>query len=98
MTRIELAPEIDADFARILEHLEKYEAEHAVDRISEISAAIAVLKTSPLMGRPAPNNRRELIIGRGSHGYVARYRYVASVDTVFVLNIRAQRESGYATP
>jgi toxin ParE1/3/4 len=36
-----------------------------------------------------------LVIGRGTHGYVALYRYVAVIDTVFVLAIRSQREAGY---
>jgi toxin ParE1/3/4 len=35
------------------------------------------------------------VIGRASQGYVALYRFVASVDTVFVLAIRSQRELGY---
>jgi toxin ParE1/3/4 len=35
------------------------------------------------------------VIGRDSHGCIALYRFVASVDTVFVLAIRGQRESGY---
>ena len=38
---------------------------------------------------------RELVIGRGSRGYVALYRYVAQIDTVFLLAVRGQRESGY---
>jgi len=38
---------------------------------------------------------RELVIGRGAVGYMALYRYVAGIDTVFVLVIRAQREAGY---
>ena len=38
----------------------------------------------------------ELVIGRDSHGYVALYRYVAAIDTVFVLAIRSQREAGLA--
>ncbi|MBK5257691.1 MAG: type II toxin-antitoxin system RelE/ParE family toxin [Vicinamibacteria bacterium] len=37
---------------------------------------------------------RELIIGRGSWGYVALYRYVAESNVVFVLAIRSQREAG----
>lgn len=41
---------------------------------------------------------RELIIGRGSRGYVALYRYVPEIDTVFVLAIRSQREAGYKRP
>jgi hypothetical protein len=38
---------------------------------------------------------RELLIGRGSRGYVALYRFVAGIDTVFVLAIRSRREAGY---
>ena len=40
--------------------------------------------------------KRELVIGRGSRGYLALYRYVAEIDTVFVLALRSQRETGYA--
>ena len=32
------------------------------------------------------------MIGRRLHGYVALYRYVAEIDTVFVLVIRTRRE------
>jgi superfamily II DNA or RNA helicase len=35
------------------------------------------------------------IIGRATRGYVALYRYVAALDTVFVLAVRAQREDGF---
>jgi plasmid stabilization system protein ParE len=54
-----------------------------------------VLETNPLIGRPAESGKRELVIGRRSHGYVALYRYVAEIDTVFVLAVRAQREAGF---
>ncbi len=36
-----------------------------------------------------------IVIGHGSRGYIALYRFVASIDTIFVLAIRSQRESGY---
>ena len=64
-------------------------------RIHEIVEAIGVLETNPLIGRPAENGKRELVIGRRTAGYVALYRYVAEIDTVFVLAIRAQREPGF---
>lgn len=38
---------------------------------------------------------RELVIGHRSHGYLARYCYVAEIDTVFVLVVHSQREAGY---
>lgn len=96
MARIELAPEVGDDIDRILDHLAHYEVEGLSTRISEIMQAIAILEQNPLIGRPAENGKRELVIGRRSHGYVALYRYVATVDTVFVLALRSQKEAGYA--
>ena len=96
MSRIELAPEVADDFDRILDHLAQYEVENRTTRIDEIIQAINVLEHNPMIGRPAPGQMKELVIGRQSHGYVALYRYVAAIDTVFVLAIRSQREAGYA--
>lgn len=95
MSRIELAPELADDFERILEHLVLHEASDAPSRIREIIEAIGVLEHNPLIGRPAEMDKRELVIGRRARGYVALYRYVAEIDTVFVLAIRSQREAGY---
>lgn len=96
MSRIELAPEVGDDFERILDHLAQYQVENPVLRIREIISALNVLEQNPLIGRPVNNDKRELVIGQRSHGYVALYRYVAELDTVFVLAIRSQREAGYA--
>jgi len=96
MSRIELAPEVADDFARILDNLAKLQVENPLLRIREIIDALNVLEHNPMIGRPANNDKRELVIGRRSHGYVALYRYVAKVDTVFVLAVRSQREAGFA--
>lgn len=95
-TRIELAPEILDDFERILNHLAKHEADNPELRLGLIIDAINVLESNPLIGQPVQNDKRELIIGRRAKGYVALYRYVEPIDTVFVLAIRSQREAGYA--
>jgi len=63
--------------------------------IGEILEAIHILTHSPLIGRPVRDGHRELVIGRAARGYVALYRYVAAMDTVFVLAVRAQREDRY---
>jgi toxin ParE1/3/4 len=97
MARIELAPEIQEDFDRILDHLSKYAVEDARGRIREIVQAIDVLQHNPLIGKPASADMRELVIGRRAHGYLALYRYIEQIDTVFVLAIRSQREAGYGT-
>ena len=95
MARIELAPEIQDDFDRILDHLAEHEVEDAPGRIREIIQAIDVLQSNPLIGRSVGTDMRELVIGRRAHGYVALYRYVEQFDAVFVLAIRSQREAGY---
>ncbi len=96
MSRIELAPGIGGDFERILDHLLQHEVENAAPRIGDIIKAIDVLEHNPLIGRPVRGDLRELVIGRRTRGYVALYRYVAELDTVFVLAIRGQKEAGYS--
>ena len=96
MTRIELAPEIREDFDRILDHLAGHAVEDAPGRIREIIQAIDALHHNPIIGRPVSASTRELVIGRSARGYVALYRYIEQIDTVFVLAIRSQRKAGYA--
>lgn len=95
MTRIELAPEVADDFDRILDHLARYQVEHPALRIRKIIEAFNVLEYAPMIGRPSYNDKRELVIGHRSHGYVALYRYVIEVDTVFTLAVRSPQEAGY---
>jgi plasmid stabilization system protein ParE len=95
MARVELAPEVLDDFDRFLDHMARFEVAEAPARIGEIMQAIQILTHSPLIGRPVKSGKRELVIGHGSRGYVALYRFVAGIDTVFVLAIRSQREAGY---
>lgn len=95
MARVELAPDVLDDFERILDHLARFEVADAQARLAAIVEAVQILTHSPLIGRPVREGKRELVIGRGSRGYVALYRFVASIDTVFVLAIRGQREEGY---
>lgn len=64
-------------------------------RIGDILGAIQILTHSPLIERPVKDGKRELVIGRATRGYAALYRYVAVIDTVFVLAVRAQREDGF---
>jgi len=97
MSRIALAPEVGDDLDRILDHLLAHQEADAPSRIEDIMRAIDVLERNPLIGRPARAELRELVIGRRARGYVALYRYVAELDTVFVLAIRSQKEAGYTS-
>jgi toxin ParE1/3/4 len=93
VARVELGSEIGDDLDRILEHLVQHHAD-APSRTEDIIRAIDVLERNPLIGRPARADLRELVIGQRARGYVALYRYVAELDTVFVLAIRGQTETG----
>jgi plasmid stabilization system protein ParE len=62
-----------------------------------ISRHLAMLETTPAMGRPFDDQPelREMLIAFGDSGYVALYRYEPVVDTVYVLAFRHQKEAGY---
>jgi plasmid stabilization system protein ParE len=98
MARIELVEEVADDIERIVDHCAEHGVADAGPRLRAIVAALDVLAHSPLIGRPvrAGADLRELIIGPGARGYVALYRWVEPLDTVFVLALRSQREAGYA--
>lgn len=95
MTRIELVPEVLDDLDRFFDHMSRFDVDAAPERIAQILQAMQVLATSPLIGRPVKGGKRELVIGTTARGHVALYRYVADIDTVFMLAVRSQRESGY---
>lgn len=95
MARVELAPRVREDLARILEHLIKYKVADPEQRIRSIVQGVRVLRENPLIGRPVPGDVRELVMGRDSRGYLALYEYDSFADRVLVLAIRSQREAGY---
>jgi toxin ParE1/3/4 len=95
MSHIELSAQVFDDFDRFFDHLSTYEVDNIPARIGEITQALQILVHSPLIGRRTRDNKRELVIGQGSDGYVALYQFIPTLDIVFVLAIRSQRESGF---
>ena len=95
MSRVVLAAQVRADFDRIFDFLFEHAPEFAAVRIEAIVAAIDILETSPVIGRPVAFGQRELVIATGSSGYLALYRYDPVLDTAFVLAVRSQRELDY---
>ncbi len=95
MARIELAPRVFGDFDRFLAHMERFEVEDPLARIDEIIEALDILALNPLIGRRERGTKREWLIGNGSRGYIALYRFDASANTVLILAIRSQSEGGY---
>lgn len=95
MTRVAIEDDALADAERILEHLVANGVADAGERVAAVISALDLLEQHPLIGRPAPAGLHELVIGQGARGYLALYRYEALDDTVVVLALRAQRESGW---
>ncbi len=60
-----------------------------------IAKAVTILAMQSGIGRPITDGLRELVIHRGRSGYLVRYRYNREQQTVTVLRIRHQSESGY---
>ncbi len=98
MARIELAPEVFEDFERFLDHMAQFEVADAPERIREIIGAIQILAQHPLIGRQVRGGKRELVIGQEARGYVALYRFVTDLDTVFVLAIRSPYAAHTTSP
>jgi len=95
VARLNLAAGAEADLDRLYEFLaadDPVAADAVADLILE---GITILERHPLIGRPAEEGKRELVISRGRSGYVALYKYVPEEDVVLVLALRHQREAGY---
>lgn len=98
-TRIEFAPAVADAIDHIIDHLQQHDARDASARVQETIRAIDVLADNPRIGRPLDDSpgmhgKRELVIGRHAHGYLALYVHVEAIDTVFVLALRSQGEAG----
>ena len=86
---------------RALEDLERLAAfleqvsEDGGASLDDILRALDMVSAHPLVGRRVTATYRELVISRGSSGYLALYVFDAARGLVRVLRIRHQRESGY---
>ena len=92
---VRLAPRAQRDLDRIADHLIAHDVADVDARMAEILDALQLLVRHPLIGRPAAAGMRELVIGRGSRGYVALYELDEAHDEVVVAALHAQREAGF---
>ena len=95
MIRVEFAQAVSEDFASMAQHLIEHDARLAQERMQEIESGLRVLQHHPEIGRRLGSQHRELVLGRGSRGYVAKYRYLPEHELVLITALRAQKESGY---
>ena len=84
-----------ADLARLTDFLIEADSAAAIQAADFIIEAIDILTNHPLIGRRAEQAHRELVISRRQSGHVALYSYESADDTVLILAIRHQRETGY---
>ncbi len=82
-----------ADLERVSDFLRASHPVQADETAALIVEALALLRRHPLVGRRR-GRLRELVVSRGSSGYVAAYTFDPTRDVVKVLRIRHQREVG----
>lgn len=96
MARLALEESAQADLERLADFLRAAGDPAAVAETEAlIFDALSILERHPLIGRPAEEGLRELVISRGRSGYVALYRYREAEDPVVVLSLRHQKEAGF---
>ncbi len=95
MARLTYAPAAVLDLDRLREFIEQHDPRAAPAVAEAIVEAVFVLERHPLIGRPAEEGMRELVISHGRTGYVALYDWLEPIDTVVILALRHQREAGY---
>lgn len=95
MAQVVYSDESIGDLDRLAEFLMKASPESVLAAVEAIVDAIGVLDRHPMLGRRIHGEIRELVISRGSTGYLALYRFEPARDRVRILRVRHQREGGY---
>jgi addiction module RelE/StbE family toxin len=95
VTTVRYANRAISDLERLTDFLRETDPEASAETADLIVSAVEMLARHPLLGRLTASGYRELVVSRGSTGYLALYRYDADNDRVLVLAIRHQREAGY---
>ncbi len=95
MAKVVLSTRAVADLERLAAFLRDLDEDGARATPTLIVEALRALAHHPLLGRRVEAGFRELVISRGSSGYVALYAFEEDEDVVQVLALRHQREAGY---
>jgi plasmid stabilization system protein ParE len=95
MARVEITDRALADLERLFDFIATDDPRRARERLLSVRKAFELLADHPLLGRGAEDGRRELVLSRGRHGYIAKYRWLPADDVVLILAVRHQLEAGY---
>ncbi len=90
-----LTKEALEDYERLQDFLSATQDPLETDLPAFITTAINILEHQPGIGRPVEKGLRELIIDRGTSGYLAKYSIDRAALAVRVLRLRHQKEIGY---
>lgn len=95
MAKLEYSIDAIADIDRLINFLMSADLATALETYEIINDGLQLLKRHPKIGRMVANEKRELIISRGSTGYVAIYSFDNLLNVVIVLAVKHQRESDF---
>jgi toxin ParE1/3/4 len=95
MARVEVAARALQDLDRLFEHIARENPVRARTQMLSVRGAFALLADHPHLGRTVEDGRRELVLSRGSDGYIALYRWLPVDQVVLILAVRHQREAGF---
>ncbi len=96
MARVEVSERALADLERLFDFIASDNPRRAREQVLSVRRAFELLSDHPLLGRPAEDGRRELVLSRGRYGYVAKYRWLPAADVVLILAVGHQLEAGYS--
>ncbi|CAN7173741.1 type II toxin-antitoxin system RelE/ParE family toxin [Pseudoduganella sp. LjRoot289] len=93
MTTIVLMPQAKDDLEEIFNYLAQFSVGDSAAKIAVLRDKLKILEQAPLLGRPIPNSKRELLIGKRRHVYVVQYQFNQAHDIVHITSIRNGRLS-----
>jgi plasmid stabilization system protein ParE len=94
MAKIKWLPEAIEDIDRLYKFLQSKDLQAAARAASCILEGASLLKTSPRIGRPMPDEtgRHELFVAFGAGAYVLRYM-LATNNSVVIIRVWHSREN-----
>jgi plasmid stabilization system protein ParE len=93
MAKIVLMPQAKDDLERIFDYFTQRDATNAAIKVAELVSRLGILEHVPLIGRPLPHDRRELLVGKRHQIYAVHYQYDQQRDTVYIIAIRSRRQA-----
>jgi plasmid stabilization system protein ParE len=95
MARVQVTARALLDLDWLFEFIAAKNPVRARAQLLSVRRAFELLADHPHLGRPVEDGRRELILSRGTDGYIALYRWLPAEEVALILAVKHQRETGY---